>query len=50
MSKRHIEKHILMTKAEAQDLQKQATRACLSDGGLILLHLRGYEPREKLAD
>ena len=35
MSKRNIEKHILMNKAEAQDLQKKAKRACLSEGGLI---------------
>ena len=37
MSKRNIEKHILMNKAEAQDLQKKAKRACLSEGGLIRL-------------
>ena len=42
MSKRNIEKHILMNKAEAQDLQKKAKRACLSDGGLIRLLLKGY--------
>ena len=47
MSKRNIEKHILMTKAEEQDLQKKAKRACLSEGGLIRLLLKGYEPREK---
>ena len=29
MSKRNIEKHILMNKAEAQDLQKKAKRAYL---------------------
>ena len=40
MSKRNIEKHILMNKAEAQDLQKKAKRACLSEGGLIRLLLR----------
>ncbi|MGN8734803.1 hypothetical protein ACTNEY_14520 [Fusicatenibacter saccharivorans] len=39
MSKRNIEKHILMNKAEAQDLQKKAKRACLSEGGLIRLIL-----------
>ena len=38
---------ILMNKAEAQDLQKKAKRACLSEGGLIRLLLKGYEPREK---
>ena len=47
MSKRSIEKHILMTRTEAQDLQKKAKKACLSEAGLIRLLLRGYEPREK---
>ena len=47
MSKRTIEKHILMTRAEAQDLQKKAKKACLSEAGLISLLLKGYEPREK---
>lgn len=37
MSKRNIEKHILMNKAEAQDLQKKAKRACLSEAILLLL-------------
>ena len=32
---------------EAQDLQKKAKKACLSEAGLIRLLLRGYEPREK---
>ena len=50
MSKRNIEKHILMNKAEAQDLQKKAKRACLSEGGLIRLLLKGYEPRERPDD
>ena len=47
MSKRTIEKHILMTRAEAQDLQMKAKKACLSEAGLIRLLLKGYEPREK---
>lgn len=46
MSKRNIEKHILMNKAEAQDLQKKAKRACLSEGGLIRLLLKDTS-REK---
>ena len=36
-----------MTRAEAQDLQKKAKKACLSEAGLIRLLLKGYEPREK---
>lgn len=47
MSKRTIEKHILMNKEEAQDLQKKAKKACLSEGGLIRLLIKGYEPKEK---
>ena len=45
--KRTIEKHILMTRAEAQDLQKKAKRTCLSEAALIRLLLKGFEPREK---
>lgn len=45
--KRNIEKHILMTRAEAQDLQKKAKRACLTEAALIRLLLKGYEPREQ---
>ena len=47
MTKRNIEKHILMNKAEAQDLQKKAKKACLSEGGLIRLLIKGYEPKEQ---
>ena len=42
-----IEKHILMNKAEAQDLQKKAKKACLSEAGLIRLLIKGYEPKER---
>lgn len=45
--KRNIEKHILMNRAEAQDLQKKAKKACLSEAGLIRLLLKGYEPKEQ---
>ncbi len=45
--KRNIEKHILMNKAEAQDLQKKAKKACLSEAGLIRLLIKGYEPKEQ---
>lgn len=50
MSRRSIEKHILMTKAEAQDLRKKAKKACLSEAALIRLLVKGYEPREKPDD
>ena len=50
MSRRSIEKHILMTKVEAQDLRKKAKKACLSEAALIRLLVKGYEPREKPDD
>ena len=31
----------------AQDLQKKAKKACLTEAALVRLLLRGYEPREK---
>lgn len=45
--KRNIEKHILMNRVEAQDLQKKAKKSCLSEAALIRLLIKGYEPREK---
>ena len=47
MRKRNVDKHIWFDRQEAQDLQKKAKKACLSEAGLIRLLLRGYEPREK---
>ena len=47
MRKRNIQKIVRFSRAEAQDLQKKAKKACLSEAGLIRLLLRGYEPREK---
>lgn len=47
MRKRNIDKHIWFSKAEAQDLQRKAKRACLSEAGLIRLLIKGYEPKEK---
>lgn len=48
MRKRNIQKIVRFSRDEAQDLQKKAKKACLSEAGLIRLLLRGYEPREKL--
>lgn len=45
--RRTIEKHILLNRSEAQDLQKKAKKACLSEGTLIRLLLKGYAPREQ---
>ena len=47
MRKRNILKIVRFSRDEAQDLQKKAKKACLSEAGLIRLLLRGYEPREK---
>lgn len=47
MRKRNIQKIVRFSIDEAQDLQKKAKKACLSEAGLIRLLLRGYEPREK---
>lgn len=45
--KRTVKKQFWFSKAEAQDLQKKAKKACLTEAALIRLLLRGYEPREK---
>ena len=50
MRKRNIQKIVRFNREEAQDLQKKAKRACLSEAGLIRLLIRGYEPREKPDD
>lgn len=47
MRKRNIQKIVRFSRDEAQDLQKKAKKACLSEAGLVRLLLRGYEPREK---
>ena len=47
MRKRNIQKIVRFSRDEAQDLQKKAKKACLSEAGLIRLLLRGYEPWEK---
>ena len=47
MRKRNVDKHIWFDRQEAQDLQKIAKKACLTEAALIRLLIRGYEPREK---
>ena len=47
MRKRYNQKIVRFSRDEAQDFQKKAKKACLSEAGLIRLLLRGYEPREK---
>ena len=48
--KRTIKKQFWFSRDEAQDLQKKAKKACLSEAGLVRLLLSGYEPREKPDD
>ena len=45
--KRTVKKQFWFSKAEAQDLQKKAKKACLTEAAIVRLLLRGYEPREK---
>ena len=45
--KRTVKKQFWFSKVEAQDLQKKAKKACLTEAALIRLLIRGYEPREK---
>ena len=47
MRKRNVDKHIWFDRQEAQDLQKKAKKACLTEAALIRLLIRGYEPRGK---
>lgn len=50
MRKRNVDKHIWFSRAEAQELQRKAKKACMTEAGLIRLLIRGYEPREKPDD
>ena len=50
MRKRNVDKHIWLSRAEAQELQRKAKKACLSEAGLIRLLIKGYEPKEKPDD
>ena len=43
--KRTIKKQIWMTKAEAQDLQKKAKKACMTEARLMRMLLEGYNPQ-----
>lgn len=47
MRKRNIQKIFRFNRTEAQDLQRKAKKACLSEAGLIRLLLKGYEPKEQ---
>ena len=44
MRKQNLDEHIWFGRQEAQDLQKKAKKACLTEAALIRLLIRGYEP------
>lgn len=44
--RRTIKKQIWMTKAEAQNLQKKAKKACMTEARLMRMLLEGYNPPE----
>ena len=50
MRNRNIQKIIRFNRSEAQDLQKKAKKACMSEARLIRLLIKGYEPKEKPDD
>ena len=45
--KRTVKKQFWLSRDEAQELQRKAKKACLSEAGLIRLLVKGYEPKEK---
>lgn len=47
MRHRPVDKHIRFSEEEAADLARKAQMACLSEGALLRLLLKGYEPKEK---
>lgn len=50
MKKRTIKKQFWLSKKEAEELQRKAKRACLSEAALVRLLVLGYEPKEKPDD
>lgn len=50
MRKRNIDKHIWFSRDEAQDLQRKAKKTCLTEGAVVRLLVKGYEPKEKPND
>lgn len=50
MMRRTVKKQFWFSRDEAQELQKKAKKACISEAGLIRLLVKGYEPKEKPDD
>ena len=47
MRRRPVEKHIRLSKEEADDLARKSQMTCLPEGALIRLLLKSFEPKEK---
>ena len=47
---RTIQKHIMMTSLEAEDLNQKAKLTCLTEAALIRFLIKGFHPREKPGD
>lgn len=47
---RTIQKHIMMTPLEAEDLNQKAKLTCLTEAALIRFLIKGFHPREKPGD
>ncbi len=47
MRRRPVDKHIRLSAEEASELARKAQMACLPEGALLRLLLKGYEPKEK---
>ena len=45
--KRSIKKQVWLNRDEAQELQKKAKKACLTEASLIRTLISGYQPKEK---
>lgn len=45
--KRSIKKQVWLNRDEAQELQKKAKKACLTEASLIRTLIAGYSPKEK---
>lgn len=48
--RRTVKKQMWLSREEAQDFQKKAKKACLSEAALFRFLIRGYEPKEKPDD
>lgn len=45
--RRTIKKQFWLNRSENRELQKKASKACLTEAALLRLLIKGYEPRER---